>query len=72
MRISPDDQIFSTQTTPIALYLNLKATKQIGRWLRLSAFVNRIVDYLPSYESNGVIIRRHSEAYFGMEATFTF
>ena len=66
------DQIFSTQTTPIALYLNLKATKQIGRWLRLSAFVNRIVDYLPSYESNGVIIRRHSEAYFGMEATFTF
>ena len=66
------DQVFATQSTPIALYLNLKATKQIGRWLRLSAFVNRIVDYLPDYQSNGVTIRRHSEAYFGMEATFTF
>ena len=29
-------------------------------------------DYLPDYQSNGVTIRRHSEAYFGMEATFTF
>lgn len=66
------DKLFATQTTPVALYLNLKATKQIGRWLRLSAFVNRIVDYLPDYQSNGIAIRRHSEAYFGMEATLTF
>ena len=56
---------------PIALYLNFKATKQIGRHLRISAFVNRIIDYLPEYKSNGLTIRRASEAYFGMEATLT-
>ncbi len=66
------DQLFEPLATPLALYVNLKATKQIGRWLRLSAFVNRIIDYLPDYQSNGLTIRRHSEAYFGMEATFTF
>lgn len=66
------DQLFETQTIPTALYLNLKATKQIGRWLRISAYVNRIIDYLPDYTSNGLTIRRSSEAYFGMEATLTF
>lgn len=63
---------FATQTVPPALYLNLKATKQIGRHLKLSAFVNRIIDYLPDYTSNGILIRRTSSAYFGMEANLIF
>jgi hypothetical protein len=62
---------FKTQTVPTALYLNLKVTKKIGRWLKMSAFVNRIVDYLPDYKSNGLTIRRTSDAYFGMEAVVT-
>lgn len=62
---------YATQTVPPAIYLNLKATKQIGRWLRISAFVNRIVDYLPDYKSNGLTIRRVSDVYFGMEANIT-
>lgn len=62
---------FYQQTVPTAVYLNLKATKNIGRWLRISAFVNRIVDYLPDYKSNGVTIRRSADAYFGMELNFT-
>lgn len=66
-----NDAAYRTQTVPTALYLNLKATKKIGRWLRVSAFVNRIVDYLPDYTSNGLTIRRNSEAYFGMELNFT-
>lgn len=65
------DNLFDTQRVPIALYLNFKATKQVGRHLRISAFVNRIIDYLPEYKSNGLTIRRASEAYFGMEATLT-
>lgn len=68
---SYNPKLYDPQTEPIALYLNFKATKQIGRWLRLSAFVNRIIDYLPDYEVNGMTIRRTSEAYFGMEATVT-
>ena len=63
---------YATQTVPPAVYLNLKATKKIGKYLRISAFVNRIVDYLPDYTSNGIVIRRTSSAYFGMEATVTF
>ena len=62
---------YDQQTVPPAIYLNLKATKQIGRWLRISAFVNRIVDYLPDYKSNGLTIRRVSDVYFGMEANIT-
>lgn len=64
-------QSFATQTVPPAIYLNLKASKSIGKWLTISAFVNRIVDYLPSYKSNGLTIRRYSDAYFGMEANIT-
>ncbi len=62
---------YTPQEVPIALYLNLKATKKIGRWMRISAFVNRIIDYLPDYKSNGLTVRRNSEAYFGMELNFT-
>ncbi len=62
---------YLTQEVPMAMYLNLKATKKIGRWLRISAFVNRIIDYLPEYVSNGLTVRRNSEAYFGMELNFT-
>jgi hypothetical protein len=66
-----NEESFKTQTVPTALYLNLKVTKKIGRWLKMSAFVNRIVDYLPDYKSNGLTIRRTSDAYFGMEAVVT-
>ncbi len=66
---SYNDDAYRTVKVPTAVYLNLKATKQIGRWLRVSAFVNRIVDYLPDYKSNGMTVRRYSDAYFGMEAT---
>lgn len=68
---SVNEASFNPQRVPTALYLNLKATKKIGRWMRISAFVNRIVDYLPDYTSNGLTIRRNAEAYFGMEINFT-
>ena len=66
---NPD--LFNTYTVPPALYLNLKATKQIGRWLKVAVFVNRLLDYLPDYKSNGLTIRRTSNPYFGMELNFT-
>lgn len=62
---------FRTIEVPIAMYFNIKATKTIGKWLKMSAFVNKLFDYLPSYKSNGITIRRASDAYFGMEATIT-
>lgn len=66
-----NEDSYRTVKVPTALYVNLKVTKRIGRWLNMAAFVNRIVDYLPDYKSNGITIRRSSEAYFGMEASIT-
>ncbi len=67
-----NEQSFATQTVPPAVFVNLKATKQIGRILKVSAFVNRIIDYLPDYKVNGLTVRRTSDAYFGMEANLSF
>lgn len=61
--------LYRTLTVPMAMYVNLKVTKKIGKCLRVSAFVNRLLDYLPTYKSNGLIMRRSSSPYFGMEAT---
>lgn len=66
-----NDDSFRRQTVPIALYVNLKVTKTIGRWLRLSLFANRLLDYLPDYTSNGLLIRRNVDPYFGMELNFS-
>lgn len=66
-----NDALFNELTVPVQMFLNLKATKKIGRWCRISAFVNRIVDYLPSYKSNGITIRRSTDSYFGMELNLT-
>lgn len=61
------DELYRPYTIPTAIYVNLKATKQIGSHLRISAFVNRIVDYLPDYTRNGLVVRRSASPYFGME-----
>lgn len=62
---------YKRQTVPMAMYINLKATKEIGRWLRVAVFANHLIDYLPDYTSNGLKVRRVGEPYFGMELNFT-
>lgn len=66
-----NDNQFNTVMVAPAVYLNFKASKSIGRWLRISLFVNRILDYLPDYKVNGLTIRRSSNPYFGMELNLT-
>lgn len=58
---------FKTVKVPFAAYLNLKATKKIGDHVKIALFVNRIIDWLPDYRANGLLVRRASNAYFGME-----
>lgn len=65
-----EDQ-FKPFTVPMSMVVNLKATKEIGKFMRLSFFANKILDYLPSYTANGNVIRRNSSPYFGVEANFT-
>lgn len=66
-----NDAQYNTMRVPTAMYVNLKATKQIGKALRVALFVNSIFDYLPSYEQNGLTVRRNTEPYFGMELNVT-
>ncbi len=65
-----NDDVYKRQTTPIALYVNIKATKQVGKFLNIAVFANRMLDYLPNYKSNGITIRRNTDPYFGMELVF--
>ncbi|MDE7443951.1 MAG: outer membrane receptor protein, partial [Muribaculaceae bacterium] len=67
-----NDDVYLTQTIPTAVYLNLKATKTLGKHLRIALFVNRMIDYLPDYQSNGLTVRRVSSPYFGMEMNANF
>ena len=62
---------FREQTVPFSMNVNLKATKAIGKWMQLSFFANKIIDYTPDYYSNGQLIRRNVSPYFGVEASFT-
>lgn len=66
------DALYRPQRIPLAMYINLKVTKPIGKHVRVALFVNRIMDYLPDYKSNGLTIRRSSSSYFGMELNLSF
>ena len=66
-----NDDIYRRQTIPTAIYINLKATKTIGRHLKVAVFANRLLDYLPDYRSNGLTVRRSVDPYFGMEMNFS-
>ena len=67
-----NDAQFDPFTVPMTMIVNLKATKKIGRYMKLSFFANKILDYLPDYESNGHVIRRNASPYFGVEANLEF
>lgn len=64
-----DDQ-FKPFTVPMSMTVNLKVTKEIGQYMRLAFFANKILDYLPDYEANGRVVRRNASPYFGVEASF--
>ncbi|MCM1153327.1 MAG: TonB-dependent receptor [Muribaculum sp.] len=66
-----NEDSFRTVRIPFAGYLNIKATKTLGRHFRIALFVNRIIDFLPKYYSNGLLVRRSTNPYFGMELNIT-
>lgn len=56
---------------PFYMNVNLKLTKKLYRdKLRASLFVNRLFTVAPDYEVDGVVKRRSSTPYFGMEISF--
>lgn len=64
-----NDSMFLQSKTPMRMNINLKATKNIGKKIRLAMFVNRLLQYNKSYQSNGIEFRSRglNSPYFGME-----
>lgn len=58
---------FRRKVIPFAGYLNLRVQKSITKYADLAFFVNKLLDYLPDYEVDGVTIHRSASPYFGME-----
>lgn len=59
---------FERRTVPLATTFNIKATKKF--WndrVAVALYVNRLVSITPDYERYGVVLRRYSSPYFGME-----
>ena len=67
-----DESIFLYNRVPFSTNVNLKVTKKLWRdRLSIAVFVNKILDYTPSYITRmGVEIRREVMPYFGMELNF--
>lgn len=62
---------FRKARIPFEMEINLKASKKIKDLMRVSLFVNKLLDYKPDYTINGAVIRRTSSPYFGMELNIT-
>ena len=58
---------FRRKTVPFAGYLNLRVQKSITKYADLAFFVNKLLDYLPDYQVDGITIHRSASPYFGME-----
>ena len=59
---------FNTESTPISLEVNLKVTKEIGNNLKLSFFVNRLLDFNPRYTTRfGVSTQKWVTPFMGAE-----
>ncbi|MDR1624565.1 MAG: TonB-dependent receptor [Tannerellaceae bacterium] len=56
---------------PFGMDINLKASKKIQEIMRISLFVNKLLDYYPAYKVNGAEIKRTQNPYFGMELNIT-
>lgn len=66
-----NDAAWLKQKVPFYMFLNLKVTKEFGKWMKLALFVNRMIDYMPDYTTNsGMTVRRTSKPFFGMEINF--
>ncbi len=62
-----DRVLFERSYVPLDLGINLKVSKQLGKYFTLSLFANNVIDYLPDYKIGNATIRRTASPYFGME-----
>ena len=66
--LSFSDGYFKPNHSPVSVSLNLKASKEIGKNLKASFFVNRLWDYNPRYRTNlNTETRKWVVPFFGAE-----
>ena len=59
---------FDDERTPVSVELNLKVTKEIGNHLKLSFFVNRLLDYNPRFTTRfGIASQKWVTPFMGAE-----
>lgn len=59
---------FAKYRVPFSTNINFKVTKKLfNNGITIALFCNKLLDYSPSYQSNGVTIRRNVTPYFGLE-----
>ena len=62
------ESMYDLFKVPFSMNINFKVTKKFfNDHLHIAMFCNKIWDYTPSYERDGVTIRRHVTSYFGLE-----
>lgn len=66
-----NEDVFRRKTVPFAGYLNLRVQKTITKYATVALYVNKLLDYLPDYEVDGIRIHRSASPYFGMEINLT-
>ncbi len=64
---------YNTISYPVLCQINLKLTKEIGRWAKLSFFANNLFNNRPLVRipTDGSYTRKNQPAYFGAELKFT-
>ncbi len=58
---------FRRRVEPFAGYLNLRVQKSVTKYANIAFYVNRLLDYMPDYDVDGVTVHRNVSSYFGME-----
>lgn len=66
-----NNDVFRRKVVPFAGYLNLRVQKTVTKYATVALYVNKLLDYLPDYEVDGVLIHRSASPYFGMEINLT-
>lgn len=62
------DSYYALSRVPFCMNVNFKVTKKLlGDKLNIALFCNKLLDYNPDYERNGITFRRHVTPYFGLE-----
>ena len=67
LNIPVSETQFQTQRIPFGMNVNFKMSKNFKDRIRVSLFVNRMLDYHPDYTVNGHTYRRSVSPYFGAE-----